>query len=218
MVNGLVSILSHQKSITNPDTVTVLGQGGVIGAGDIDGNINSRPNYWFLSKTDIEVIRISRAEFRLFWQGQITFELDYKLNFLRNVGLFKGLPESTLLLLCEHIELKDYQRGDILFNDCSYRNQLLSKEGLGFCLGKQLVDPRFVNAKKLGKAEDLLKRHRSRCRIATLLKKYTFKFNEMKFNRLKFKGLFILVEGKVEVEDDRGFRCKDIMAPRDYFG
>ena len=73
LVNGLVSILSHQKSITNPDTVTVLGQGGVIGAGDIDGNINSRPNYWFLSKTDIEVIRISRAEFNLFWQGQITF-------------------------------------------------------------------------------------------------------------------------------------------------
>ena len=40
----------------------------------------------------------------------------------------------------------------------------------------------------------------------------------MKFNRLKFRGLFILVEGKVEIEDDRGFRCKDIMSPRDYFG
>lgn len=61
MVNGLVTILSHQKSITNPDTVTVLGQGGVIGAGDIDYNLCDRPNYWFLAKTDIEVIRISRA-------------------------------------------------------------------------------------------------------------------------------------------------------------
>lgn len=40
----------------------------------------------------------------------------------------------------------------------------------------------------------------------------------MKFNRLRFRGLFILVEGKVEIEDDRGFRCKDIMSPRDYFG
>ena len=177
VVNGLVSILSHQKSITNPDTVIVLGQGGVIGAGDIDGNLSSRPNYWFLSKTDIEVVRISRAEFRLFWQGQITFELDYKYNFLKNVGLFKGLPDSTLFLLCEHIDLRSYSRGDILFNDCSYRNQLLSKEGLGFCLGKQLVDPRFVNAKKVSKNEDYLKRHGSRCRIVTLLKKYTFKFN-----------------------------------------
>lgn len=44
------------------------------------------------------------------------------------------------------------------------------------------------------------------------------RLNEMKFNRLRYPGLFILVEGKVEVEDDRGFRCKDIMSPRDYFG
>ena len=53
VVNGLVSILSHQKSITNPDTVIVLGQGGVIGAGDIDNNLSERPNYWYLAKTDI---------------------------------------------------------------------------------------------------------------------------------------------------------------------
>ena len=33
IVNGLVSIWSHQRSITSPDTVSVLGQGGVIGAG-----------------------------------------------------------------------------------------------------------------------------------------------------------------------------------------
>ena len=83
--------------------MSVLGQGGVIGAGEIDYNLSSRPNFWFLAKTDIEMLRISRAEFRLFWQGQITFELDYKYNFLKNVSLFKGLPDSTLLLLCEHI-------------------------------------------------------------------------------------------------------------------
>ena len=193
IINGLVSILSHQKSITNPDMVTVLGQGGIIGAGEIDYELSSRPNYWFLAKTDTEVIRISREEFKLFWQGQITFQLDYKYNFLKNVSLFKGLPDSTLMMLCEHIELKEYSRGDILFNDCSYRNKLLSKEGLGFCLGKTLVDPRFVNAKKLNRGDDVLKRERGRCRIVNLLKKYTFKFNEMKFNRLKFRGLFILV-------------------------
>lgn len=61
-------------------------------------------------------------------------------------------------------------------------------------------------------------RRRNKPRLLTLIKKHTFKFNEMKFNRLKFKGLFILVDGKVEIEDDRGFRCRDIMSPRDYFG
>lgn len=40
----------------------------------------------------------------------------------------------------------------------------------------------------------------------------------MKFNRLRYPGLFILKEGKIEIEDDRGFRCRDIMSPRDYFG
>jgi hypothetical protein len=111
IVNGLVSIWSHQQSITNPDTVIVLGQGGVVGAGDIDNNLSSRPNYWFLAKTDLELLRISREEFRLFWQGQITFEWDYKYNFLKNVGLFKGLPDATLFMLCEHIELKECTKG-----------------------------------------------------------------------------------------------------------
>ncbi len=40
----------------------------------------------------------------------------------------------------------------------------------------------------------------------------------MKFNRLKYPGLFILLEGEVEIEDDRGFRCSDLIKPRDYFG
>lgn len=149
IISGLVSIWSHQQSITSPDTVSVLGQGGVLGGGTVDNHLSARPNYWFLAKTELEVLRVSRAEFQLFWQGQITFEWDYKYNFLRNVGLFRGLPEATLFRLCEVLELRTYQRNDILFNDCSYRNQLLSREGLGFCLGRSSApDPRFVNAKK----------------------------------------------------------------------
>lgn len=116
--------------------------------------------------------------------------------------------------------MKTYDKGWILFNDCSYRHQLLSREGLGFCLGKSTnTDPRFVNTKKSGKVDELFgNRRRIRYRLAALIKKHTFKFNEMKFNRLRYPGLFILVEGKIEVEDDRGFRCKDMMSPRDYFG
>lgn len=122
--------------------------------------------------------------------------------------------------MCEIVELKKYDRGWILFNDCSYRNQLLSKEGLGFCLGRAITtDPRFVNAKKGSKIdENFGNRRKTRSKLSMLIRKHTFKFNEMKFNRLRYPGLFILVEGKVEVEDDRGFRCKDIMSPRDYFG
>ena len=135
MANGLVSVWSHQNSITSPDTVSVLGQGGVIGAGEVDGQLSDKPNYWFLAKTDLEVIRVSRAEFKLFWQGQITFEWDYKYNFLKNVGLFKGLCEYSLFKIVEAAQLRHYNKGDILFNDCSYRNKLVSKEGLGFCLG-----------------------------------------------------------------------------------
>ena len=40
----------------------------------------------------------------------------------------------------------------------------------------------------------------------------------MKFNRLKYPGLFIVLNGKVEIEDDRGFRCSDIISERDFFG
>lgn len=40
----------------------------------------------------------------------------------------------------------------------------------------------------------------------------------MKYNRLKYPGLFIVIDGRVEVESDSGFRCQDIMGERDYFG
>lgn len=61
IISGLVSIWSHQQSITSPDTVSVLGQGGVLGGGIVDNNLSARPNYWFLAKTELEVLRVSRA-------------------------------------------------------------------------------------------------------------------------------------------------------------
>lgn len=33
----------------------------------------------------------------------------------------------------------------------------------------------------------------------------------MKFNRLKYPGMFIVVKGMVELEDDRGFRCSGMI-------
>ena len=167
----------------------------------------------------MEILRLPRDRFLQFWQGQIKFEWDYKYNFLKNVGLFKGLPEATLFKLCQDIELKTYEKNHILFNDCSYRNKLLSQEGLGFCLAKaSSTDARFLSNKKVNKLEEKRFIKRNKSKLFLLLKKLTFKFNELKFNRLRYPGLFILIDGKVQIEDDRGFRCKDIISPRDYFG
>jgi hypothetical protein len=40
----------------------------------------------------------------------------------------------------------------------------------------------------------------------------------MKFNRIKFPGLYIVVDGIIEIEDDKGFRCSDAIGSMDYFG
>lgn len=40
----------------------------------------------------------------------------------------------------------------------------------------------------------------------------------MKFNRTKYPGLFVVVKGTVELEDDRGFRCNGMIGERDFFG
>lgn len=40
----------------------------------------------------------------------------------------------------------------------------------------------------------------------------------MKFNRMKFPGLFVVTKGTVELEDDRGFRCNGMISERDFFG
>jgi|JI10StandDraft_1071094.scaffolds.fasta_scaffold128072_1 hypothetical protein len=40
----------------------------------------------------------------------------------------------------------------------------------------------------------------------------------MKFNRMKYPGLFIITKGTVELEDDRGFRCNGMIGERDFFG
>jgi hypothetical protein len=40
----------------------------------------------------------------------------------------------------------------------------------------------------------------------------------MKFNRMKYPGLFIITKGTVELEDDRGFRCTGMIGERDFFG
>lgn len=41
--------------------------------------------------------------------------------------------------------------GAILFNDCSYRNEVINKTGNGFGMGKKsnMIDPRFINIKKV---------------------------------------------------------------------
>lgn len=53
VLSGLVSVRCHEKTIAKPETVSVLQQGGVIGAGEIDRNLSSQPNCWYLALTDV---------------------------------------------------------------------------------------------------------------------------------------------------------------------
>mgnify|MGYP007060851273 FL=1 len=67
---------------------------------------------------------------------------------------------------------------------------------MGFCLAKNVVaDRRFVGSKK--SKEEQMGRRRDRYRLCTLLRKHKFRFNEMKFNRLRYSGLFVVLEGQI---------------------
>ena len=96
----------------------------------------------------------------------------------------------------------------------------MGKVGKGFGLSKppKNTDPRFIFSSHFTPSAETKTKKKGRCRIYQLIKKHLFKFNEMKFNRLKYPGLFIVLNGKVEVEDDKGFRCTDIISERDFFG
>ena len=117
-------------------------------------------------------------------------------------------------------EPKVYEKGNILFNDCSYRVEFISKAGKGYGLTKnnQRTDPRIVKDYSQPLGTRTTSKTRGKCRIFNLIKKHIFKFNEMKFNRLKYPGLFVVTRGSVELEDDRGFRVSNMINERDFFG
>jgi hypothetical protein len=53
--------------------ISILDIGGIIGAGDLENNISSKPNNWFTAESKVELIKIPKEDFRLFWKGQVTF-------------------------------------------------------------------------------------------------------------------------------------------------
>jgi hypothetical protein len=53
--------------------VAVLPQGGIIGAGEIDGFVMEKANNWFIATSDVELIKIRKKAFFEFWKGQVTF-------------------------------------------------------------------------------------------------------------------------------------------------
>ena len=77
--------------------------------------------------------------------------MDFKFNYLKNIRLFKDLSECTMFKLCELLEKRVYEKGTILFNDGSYRSELLSKVGKGFGLAKRPknTDTRFLQSSSL---------------------------------------------------------------------
>jgi hypothetical protein len=73
-------------------------------------------------------------EFESFWKGQLTIELDEKYNIFKNNPLFAGLSEGIFFKLCEVMNVKKFKKGDVVFNDGSYRAKTASKSGCGFSL------------------------------------------------------------------------------------
>ena len=53
IINGLVSLKSHEKDFKRPDLVSVMGRGGIVGAGNIQNNISSKPNSWFTTMSNV---------------------------------------------------------------------------------------------------------------------------------------------------------------------
>lgn len=96
---------------------------------------------------------------------------------------------------------------------------MVSKPGKGYGLAKytQKADARMIyNGQSLMSKNGSKKKGKSK--LYQMIKKHIFKFNEMKFNRMKYPGIFIIVKGSVELEDDRGFRCSGVISEREFFG
>jgi hypothetical protein len=55
-----VSLKSHEKDFIRPDLVSVMGRGGIIGAGKLDNHISEKPNSWFTAMSNVELITIPR--------------------------------------------------------------------------------------------------------------------------------------------------------------
>lgn len=162
--------------------ISVLSRGGIIGAGSLENNISLKPNNWFMALSKVQLITVPKQQFTQFWRGQITFEVDFKYNFLKNVELFKNLPETTLFKLCELLQKKTYEKGAILFNDCSYRVEMISPPGKGYGLAKysHKADARMIQSSSLQTVSNEPKRKRQkreRSKIYQIIKKHIFKFN-----------------------------------------
>jgi hypothetical protein len=91
---------------------------------------------------------------------------------------------------------------------------MLSKAGKGYGLAKNTIkaDIRMVFSGIVSKGKEEKGKRSGRAKIVQLIKKHYFKFNEMKFNRTKYPGLFVILKGTVELEDDRGFRCNGMIS------
>ena len=53
IINGIVSLKSHEKDFKKPDMISILGRGGIIGGGDIENNISTKPNSWFTTLSHV---------------------------------------------------------------------------------------------------------------------------------------------------------------------
>jgi|JI6StandDraft_1071083.scaffolds.fasta_scaffold01534_2 CRP-like cAMP-binding protein len=171
---------------------------------------------WCYCESDVEYVSLPLSDFNSFWKAQFTLDLDRKYAFLKNVQLFRDLSEVSLLRLCEMMELKSYPRNTILFNDCSYRARPSTKVGRGFGLHPKGADD--WNGIKFKTTGEVMTLKISSSKLYYLMQKHRSRIHTMKFKHLRYPGLFVLVDGTIEIEDDCGFRTTNFIGKGDYFG
>lgn len=87
---------------------------------------------------------------------------------------------------------------------------------MGFGLhSKNSEDWATIKFKNTG---ELLGLKRTSSKLFGIIQRNRGKINSMKFKNLRYPGVYVLLNGVLEVEDDCGFRTTNFISRGDYFG
>lgn len=115
--------------------------------------------------------------------------------------------------MCEVMGGRRVGRGQVVFNDGSYRVKRANKNGRGFGLvyGGLGVAGESVGSRQV---EHDTRDHKA---LENTEASNTAS-SKSSSNEIKHPGLFIVKSGKIEIQDDRGFSNSNIISSGDFFG
>ncbi|KRX00720.1 Cyclic nucleotide-binding protein [Pseudocohnilembus persalinus] len=235
IISGLVLIYDHTQQFDKPQIVAQYSKGKntiyfqfyydiFINIGDIicgneyENYISLQANVWMIAQSDkVEYLEIEYKRFKELWKSQETVDGETILQTLKHLKLFQGVSELTLYKLAyELIEIKEFKKGDVIYNDCSYIEskqsdyiKMVKTKG-----GKTLLQY-IANFFKV--QDGLVQKQPQNCRFHKLIIKHRQAIRQMQFNQKKTGGFYILLSGNVEIENDKGLRGIHLQT-KDYFG